>query len=87
MIKEVFELSEKIKENSKKIQVENLLSGDTDINNCYLEIHAGAGGTESQDWAQMILRMYIRWTESQKFSITHIQENPGEEAGIKSCTI
>tara|TARA_Y100000590_G_scaffold461707_1_gene623907 strand:- start:1515 stop:2339 length:825 start_codon:yes stop_codon:yes gene_type:complete len=87
MIKEVFELSEKIKENSKKIQVENLLSGDTDINNCYLEIHAGAGGTESQDWAQMILRMYIRWAESQKFSITHIQENPGEEAGIKSCTI
>ena len=87
MIREVFELSEKIKENSKKIQAENLLSGDADINNCYLEIHAGAGGTESQDWAQMILRMYLRWSESQKFNITHIQESPGEEAGIKSCTI
>jgi len=87
MIKEIFELSEKIKENSKKIQAENLLSGDADINNCYLEIHAGAGGTESQDWAQIILRMYLRWAESQKFEITQIQESFGEEAGIKSCTI
>ncbi len=80
-------MSERINENSKKIQVENLLSGGTDINNCYLEIHAGAGGTESQDWAQMLIRMYIRWAESQEFKITQIQETYGEEAGIKSSTI
>ena len=87
MINDIYELSKKIKENSKKIQVENLLSGDVDINNCYLEIHAGAGGTESQDWAQMLVRMYLRWAESQEFGITQIQESYGEEAGIKSSTI
>ena len=63
------------------------MTGGTDINNCYLEIHAGAGGTESQDWAQMLIRMYIRWAESQEFKITQIQETYGEEAGIKSTTI
>ena len=87
LLNDILKMSERIKENSKKIQVENLLSGGTDINNCYLEIHAGAGGTESQDWAQMLIRMYIRWAESQEFKITQIQETYGEEAGIKSSTI
>tara|TARA_Y100000590_G_scaffold104367_1_gene118771 strand:+ start:2137 stop:3006 length:870 start_codon:yes stop_codon:yes gene_type:complete len=87
LLNDILKMSERINENSKKIQVENLLSGGTDINNCYLEIHAGAGGTESQDWAQMLIRMYIRWAESQEFKITQIQETYGEEAGIKSSTI
>ena len=87
LLNDILKMSERIKENSKKIQVENLLSGGTDINNCYLEIHAGAGGTESQDWGQMLIRMYIRWAESQEFKITQIQETYGEEAGIKSSTI
>ena len=87
LLNDILKMSERIKENSKKIQVENLLSGGTDINNCYLEIHAGAGGTESQDWAQMLIRMYIRWAESQEFKITQIQETYGEEAGIKSSTV
>tara|TARA_Y100000817_G_C16860786_1_gene545715 strand:- start:894 stop:1817 length:924 start_codon:yes stop_codon:yes gene_type:complete len=60
--------------------------GEADINNCYLEIHAGAGGTESQDWAQMLQRMYFRWSERKKFKFKIIYESYGEEAGIKSCT-
>ena len=77
MLTEVLSLSKKINENSKIFQVQNLLSKEIDINNCYLEVHAGAGGTESQDWAQMLLRMYSRWSESQDFKITIIQESYG----------
>ena len=58
-----------------------------DSKNCYLEIHAGAGGTESQDWAQMLLRMYLRWAEKKNFKATLIHESFGEEAGIKSSTL
>jgi peptide chain release factor 2 len=64
-----------------------LLSGEADENNAYLEVHAGAGGTESQDWAQMLLRMYTRWGERQGYKLTLIEESKGEEAGIKSATI
>ena len=60
---------------------------DADSKNCYIEIHAGAGGTESQDWAQMLLRMYLRWSEKKNFKATLIHESFGEEAGIKSCTV
>ena len=60
---------------------------DADSKNCYLEIHAGAGGTESQDWAQMLLRMYLRWAEKKNFKTTLIHESFGEEAGIKSSTL
>ena len=60
---------------------------DADSKNCYLEIHAGAGGTESQDWAQMLLRMYLRWSEKKNFKSTLIHESFGEEAGIKSSTL
>ena len=60
---------------------------DADSKNCYLEIHAGAGGTESQDWAQMLLRMYLRWAEKKNFKATLIHESFGEEAGIKSSTL
>ena len=87
MLKEIFLLSQKVKEDSKKLQVENLLADEVDFNNCYLEIHAGAGGTESQDWAQMLIRMYTRWSENQNFKIILIQESYGDEAGIKSATL
>ena len=60
---------------------------EADSKNCYLEIHAGAGGTESQDWAQMLLRMYLRWAEKKNFKATLIHESLGEEAGIKSSTL
>ena len=67
--------------------VEALLSGEADGMNTYLEVHAGAGGTESQDWASMLLRMYMRWGERHGFKVKLIDESPGEEAGIKSATL
>lgn len=70
-----------------KYQLECLLSGEADSNDAYLEIHAGAGGTEAQDWAEMLLRMYSRWAESHAYKIELIDETIGEEAGIKSVTI
>jgi peptide chain release factor 2 len=70
-----------------KRELESLLSGEADGNDCYLEVHAGAGGTEAQDWALMLLRMYMRWAESHGFKIDWLEESPGEEAGIKSATI
>jgi peptide chain release factor 2 len=68
-------------------ELEALLSGEADNNNTYLEVHAGAGGTESQDWASMLLRMYARWAEHHGFKVDFIEETRGEEAGIKSATI
>src|SRR5690348_15207420 len=68
-------------------ELEALLSGEADANDSYLEVHAGAGGTESQDWASMLLRMYTRWAEEHGFKIEYLEETPGEEAGIKSATI
>ena len=68
-------------------QVEALLSGEADKNDTYLEIHAGAGGTESQDWAQMLMRMYMRWAERRGYKVQVIQLAEGEEAGIKSATL
>ena len=63
------------------------MNGEADHNSAFLEIHAGAGGTESQDWAEMLQRMYIRWSESKDFRVSLLQESRGEEAGIKSSTI
>ncbi len=68
-------------------EVEALLSGEADANDTFLEVHAGAGGTESQDWANMLLRMYARWAEQRGFKIEFLEETPGEEAGIKSATL
>jgi peptide chain release factor 2 len=64
-----------------------LLSGEADANDCYLEVHAGAGGTESQDWAGMLLRMYTRWADQHGFKVEYLEETQGEEAGLKSATI
>ena len=63
------------------------MSGEVDNNNTFLEIHAGAGGTESQDWAEMLQRMYVRWSERKNYKVSIMQESKGEEAGIKSSTI
>ena len=67
--------------------VEALLSGEADGNDTFLEVHAGAGGTESQDWASMLARMYMRWAEKRGYKVNLIEESSGEEAGIKSATI
>jgi peptide chain release factor 2 len=76
-----------LEEKSQKMRLESLLSGEADGNDCYLEVHAGAGGTEAQDWAEMLLRMYTRWSEKQGYKTEWMEESPGEEAGIKSATI
>lgn len=68
-------------------QIGTMLSGEADSNDTYLEIHAGAGGTESQDWANMLLRMYTRWAERRGFKVEVLEMHDGEEAGIKSATI
>src|SRR5512146_1234759 len=70
-----------------KRELESLLSGEADGNDCYLEVHAGAGGTESQDWANMLMRMYVRWAEAHGYKVEWIEETEGEGAGIKSATV
>ncbi|XSG82764.1 MAG: peptide chain release factor 2 [Methyloligella sp. ZOD6] len=72
---------------AQRREVEALLSGEADANDTYVEIHAGAGGTESQDWAQMLERMYLRWAEDRDYKAEVIGETDGEEAGIKSATL
>jgi len=76
-----------LKADVERRQMEALLSGEADENDSYLEVHAGAGGTESQDWAGMLLRMYTRWAEQHGYKVEYLEETPGEEAGIKSATI
>ena len=71
----------------KKVQAKCFLSDDNDSFNTYLEIHAGAGGTESQDWAAMLRRMYMKWADKKNYKLEMISEHKGEEAGIKSSTI
>jgi peptide chain release factor 2 len=77
----------KLKTDTSRRELEALLSGEADSNDAYLEVHAGAGGTESQDWASMLLRMYTRYAEQRGFKVDFIEETQGEEAGIKSATI
>jgi len=75
------------RDRAAKAELQTLLSGEADANNCYLEVHAGAGGTEAQDWAEMITRMYVRWAEQHGYKTEWLEESAGEEAGIKSATI
>ncbi|MCJ8143264.1 peptide chain release factor 2 [Ancylobacter sp. A5.8] len=77
----------KLKGEVARRQLEALLSGEADANDSYLEVHAGAGGTDSQDWALMLLRMYTRWAERRGFKVELIEESAGETAGLKSATI
>ena len=76
-----------LKETARKIELEALLCGQADGNNCFMEINAGAGGTESCDWVAMILRMYQRWADSRGFKCETIEYTAGEEAGVKSVTV
>ena len=76
-----------LEEEAARRQLESLLSGEADGNDCFIEINAGAGGTEAQDWAEMLQRMYARWGESKGYKIEYIEESAGEEAGLKSVTM
>jgi peptide chain release factor 2 len=76
-----------LRDTSRQKEIESLLSGEADGNDCYLEVHAGAGGTEAQDWARMLMRLYIRWAEQHDFKTEYLEESLGEEAGIKSATV
>ncbi|MBV8798332.1 MAG: peptide chain release factor 2 [Alphaproteobacteria bacterium] len=78
---------EALRQRSEQMRLESMLSGEADSNDSYLEVHAGAGGTESQDWAEMLFRMYTRWAERHGYKLQLIEESEGEGAGIKSATL
>jgi peptide chain release factor 2 len=86
-ITEAEEALKRLKADAARRELEALLSGEADPNDTYLEVHAGAGGTESQDWANMLARMYTRWAEQHGYKVEWLEETPGEEAGIKSATL
>ncbi|MBN9510330.1 MAG: peptide chain release factor 2 [Alphaproteobacteria bacterium] len=77
----------RLAEEAKRRETESLLSGEADGNDCYVEINAGAGGTDAQDWAEMLMRMYVRWAEQHGYKVQVLDESPGEQAGIKSATL
>jgi peptide chain release factor 2 len=74
-------------EEAKRREIESLLAGEADTNDAYVEINAGTGGTEAQDWAEMLMRMYMRWAEQHGYKVQFIEESEGEQAGIKSATL
>jgi peptide chain release factor 2 len=77
----------RLRQEVKQRELESLLSGEADANDSYLEVHAGSGGTEAQDWAEMLLRMYTRWADQHGHKVEWLEESPGEGAGIKSATV
>ncbi len=87
VVKEAEASLEKLRDEAAKRELESLLSGEADANDCYLEAHAGSGGTEAQDWAEMLLRMYVRWAEAHGYKVEWVEESAGEGAGIKSATV
>lgn len=87
LLGELMENLQKMQQETKHAELESLLSGEADANDAYLEVHAGSGGTEAMDWAQMLLRMYTRWAENHKYKIELIEETEGDVAGLKSATI
>ncbi|NNE58753.1 MAG: peptide chain release factor 2 [Hellea sp.] len=87
MVGEAEEALQKLSKKAEEAELEALLSGDVDANDCFLEIHPGAGGTEAQDWANMLLRMYIKWAASRGMKSEVLEEQAGDEAGIKSATV
>ena len=78
---------QKLADEAKRREIESLLSGEADANDAYVEINAGAGGTEAQDWAEMLMRMYTRWAEQHGYKVQLIEQSEGEQAGIKSATL
>src|ERR1700682_1014541 len=87
VVKEAEAALDALKAAAERRQAEALLSGERDPTDSFLEVHAGAAGTESQDWALMLLRMYTRWAEQHRYKVEYIEESPGEEAGLKSATV
>ena len=87
MIDEVVVSLRAIKDKAARAELQALLSGEADGNDCYMQINAGAGGTESQDWAAMLRRMYVRWAEKSGYKVEEVDAHDGEEAGIKSATM
>lgn len=87
IVNEAEKALQQIKILAQKKQIESLLSGEADGNDAYLQVNAGAGGTEAQDWAEILLRMYVRWAEQHDYKIETLEQSNGEEAGIKSATI
>lgn len=87
MLKELYEHLLSLKASAKQRELLSLLSGEFDKNDAYLEVHAGSGGTEAQDWAEMLLRMYSRWAEKHKYKLSYVEETEGDVAGLKSATI
>ena len=87
LLQELYEHLEELKKQAKEKELLTLLSGEFDKNDAYLEVHAGSGGTEAQDWAEMLLRMYSRWAEKHKYKLDYVEETEGEVAGLKSATI
>jgi peptide chain release factor 2 len=87
VINEAEQALKQLKAETARRELEALLSGEADPNDAYLEVHSGAGGTESQDWAGMLLRMYSRWAEQHGYKVDYLEESEGEGAGIKSATI
>ncbi len=87
VVAEAEEALKRLKTEVSRRELEALLSGEADVNDSYVEVHAGAGGTESQDWANMLLRMYTRWAEQHGYKVEYLEETQVEEAGIKSATV
>ena len=87
MLSDLYQHLLELKQKAKERELISLLSGEFDKNDAYLEVHAGSGGTEAQDWAEMLLRMYSRWAEKHKYKIAYVEETEGEVAGLKSATI
>ncbi len=87
VVAEAEEALKALKAEAERRQVETMLSGEADGNDAYVEVHAGAGGTESQDWAAMLMRMYARWAEQSGYKVETLEVHDGEEAGIKSATL
>jgi peptide chain release factor 2 len=87
MVAEALSSLRALAEEAKRREIESLLSGEADGNDCYVEINSGAGGTEAQDWAEMLMRMYSRWAEKHGYKVQLLEESPGEQAGIKSATL
>jgi peptide chain release factor 2 len=86
-VKEAESQLTRLQARASQLRLASLLSGEADGNDCYLEVNAGAGGTEAQDWSEMLVRMYTRWADAHDYKVEWLEESPGEEAGIKSASI
>ena len=87
LVKEEEKVLQCLKKDAARLRMALFFSHPTDKNNCFLSVQSGAGGTEAQDWAEMLLRMYSRWAQQNGYEVEELEESPGEEAGIKSATI